>query len=75
MCLLHFRAVSFLFPQKHYREGYEDTISKGYFLPKDAISVLAAKASREIISDVSLYLCLKLFHTLFITWSLYSVDV
>ncbi|XP_029936222.1 nebulin [Myripristis murdjan] len=36
---------------KHYREGYEDTISKGYFLPKDAISVLAAKASREIISD------------------------
>uniref|UniRef100_A0A667ZUR1 Nebulin n=1 Tax=Myripristis murdjan TaxID=586833 RepID=A0A667ZUR1_9TELE len=51
MCLLHFRAVSFLFPQKHYREGYEDTISKGYFLPKDAISVLAAKASREIISD------------------------
>uniref|UniRef100_A0A3B4UFU4 Nebulin n=1 Tax=Seriola dumerili TaxID=41447 RepID=A0A3B4UFU4_SERDU len=36
---------------KHYREGYMDTINKGYFLPKDAISVLAAKHSRHIISD------------------------
>ncbi|XP_041857200.1 nebulin isoform X5 [Melanotaenia boesemani] len=36
---------------KYYREGYMDTINKGYFLPKDAISVLAAKTSRNIISD------------------------
>ncbi|KAK1903187.1 Nebulin [Dissostichus eleginoides] len=36
---------------KQYREGYMDTINKGYYLPKDAISVLAAKASRNIISD------------------------
>uniref|UniRef100_A0A3B4XJE7 Nebulin n=1 Tax=Seriola lalandi dorsalis TaxID=1841481 RepID=A0A3B4XJE7_SERLL len=36
---------------KYYREGYMDTINKGYFLPKDAISVLAAKHSRHIISD------------------------
>ncbi|XP_070771377.1 nebulin [Enoplosus armatus] len=36
---------------KQYREGYMDTINKGYFLPKDAISVLSAKASRNIISD------------------------
>ncbi|KAM9342293.1 nebulin [Pholidichthys leucotaenia] len=36
---------------KYYREGYMEAINKGYFLPKDAISVLAAKASRDIISD------------------------
>ncbi|TKS67790.1 Nebulin [Collichthys lucidus] len=36
---------------KYYREGFVNTINKGYFLPKDAISVLAAKASRNIISD------------------------
>ncbi|XP_059198819.1 nebulin [Centropristis striata] len=36
---------------KQYREGYMDTINKGYFLPKDAVSVLAAKASRDIVSD------------------------
>uniref|UniRef100_A0A3Q0R5N2 Nebulin n=1 Tax=Amphilophus citrinellus TaxID=61819 RepID=A0A3Q0R5N2_AMPCI len=38
-------------PQKFYREGYKEMINKGYFLPKDAVSVLAAKASRDIISD------------------------
>uniref|UniRef100_G3N6X8 Nebulin n=1 Tax=Gasterosteus aculeatus TaxID=69293 RepID=G3N6X8_GASAC len=37
--------------QKQYREGYQDTINKGYYLPKDAISVLSAKASRDIVSD------------------------
>lgn len=31
-----------------------ETINQGYYLPKDAISVLAAKASRDIVSDVSL---------------------
>ncbi|XP_039673107.1 nebulin isoform X30 [Perca fluviatilis] len=36
---------------KQYREGYMDTINKGYYLPKDAISVLAARASRDIVSD------------------------
>ncbi|XP_034550527.1 nebulin [Notolabrus celidotus] len=36
---------------KYYREGYMETINKGYFLPKDAVSVLAAKASRDIVSD------------------------
>ncbi|XP_072253585.1 nebulin isoform X1 [Leuresthes tenuis] len=37
--------------KKLYKQGFEETISKGYFLPKDAISVKAAKAGREIISD------------------------
>uniref|UniRef100_A0A665W3G4 Nebulin n=1 Tax=Echeneis naucrates TaxID=173247 RepID=A0A665W3G4_ECHNA len=36
---------------KYYREGYVEAINKGYFLPKDAISVLSAKHSRDIISD------------------------
>ncbi|XP_054470687.1 nebulin [Anoplopoma fimbria] len=36
---------------KQYREGYMDTINKGYYLPKDAISVRSARASRDIVSD------------------------
>uniref|UniRef100_A0A8C7Z4Q9 Nebulin n=1 Tax=Oryzias sinensis TaxID=183150 RepID=A0A8C7Z4Q9_9TELE len=36
---------------KYYREGFVNTINKGYNLPKDAVSVVAAKASRDIVSD------------------------
>uniref|UniRef100_A0AAZ1WXC8 Nebulin n=1 Tax=Oreochromis aureus TaxID=47969 RepID=A0AAZ1WXC8_OREAU len=36
---------------KFYREGYMEMINKGYYLPKDAVSVIAAKASRDIVSD------------------------
>lgn len=53
--------ASLLFPQKYYREGFMDTINKGYILPKDAISVLSARASRDIISDVSLHLSFRHF--------------
>ncbi|KAJ8255268.1 hypothetical protein GJAV_G00202940 [Gymnothorax javanicus] len=36
---------------KYYRQGYEADLQKGYLLPKDAISVVSAKASRDIASD------------------------